>query len=364
MWATILKGKNPRKPWTVRYDVDAKQREKSFATKAAAEDFRAEKAYEGRVGSFIDPKKGAITFAEYARTVVDSMAVSSGSMKLYNGLLTAWIDPWAGTRTLQQVAKDREGATTLVNKTMTGPDGVLLSYVRRGACRSILLAVLDEAVRAERLSGHLLGGINLVRSDVVTERKDFIFPSHKEISLLAEECGIVIWLMRGCGLRVREALAVAREDFRDGGTTLRVSGQASTDGMRKVPLKHRKAEEFRDVPVPDYLWAMVEHLPDGPVCQGTKPGAMYATYTGTYKAFTKAARRIGIAAGFTLHSLRHAFASALLANLVPITDVAEWLGHREISVTYRIYSHLIPSAAGKAKNVLDREYALWAGDEK
>jgi hypothetical protein len=58
-------------------------------------------------------------------------------MKLYNGLLTAWIEPWAGTRTLQQVAKDRKGATTLVNKTMTGPDGVLLSHVRRGACRGM-----------------------------------------------------------------------------------------------------------------------------------------------------------------------------------------------------------------------------------
>jgi hypothetical protein len=76
MWATILKGRNPRKPWTVRYDVDGKQREKSFAAKAAAEDFRVEKSYEGRVGSFIDPKKGAITFAEYARTVVDSRRLS------------------------------------------------------------------------------------------------------------------------------------------------------------------------------------------------------------------------------------------------------------------------------------------------
>jgi hypothetical protein len=34
--------------------------------------------------------------------------------------------------------------------------------------------------------------------------------------------------------------------------------------MRKVPLKHRKAGE-------------VEDLPDGPVCDGTKAGAMYAT---------------------------------------------------------------------------------------
>ncbi len=30
-----------------------------------------------------------------------------------------------------------------------------------------------------------------------------------------------------------------------------------------MPLKHRKAGEYRDMPVPAYLWAMVQGLPDG-----------------------------------------------------------------------------------------------------
>ena len=42
---------------------------------------------------------------------------------------------------------------------------------------------------------------------------------------------------------------------------------------------------------------------------------------------------------FSPHSLWHAFISALLSRGVPITDVASWLGHRNINVTYAIYGH-------------------------
>jgi integrase len=73
-----------------------------------------------------------------------------------------------------------------------------------------------------------------------------------------------------------------------------------------------------------------------------------------------AARNAGIPAGFTPHSLRHAFASAMLSKGVPITDVAHWLGHRDVRVTFRIYGHLVPSAAARAITVLDEEYADWS----
>lgn len=80
-------------------------------------------------------------------------------------------------------------------------------------------------------------------------------------------------------------------------------------------------------------------------------------------AFKREAKKAGIPAGFTPHSLRHAFVSALLTRGVAITDVARWVGHRNISVTYSIYSHLIPSAAAKAVSVLDAEYEDWSRED-
>jgi hypothetical protein len=60
--------------------------------------------------------------------------------------------------------------------------------------------------------------------------------------------------MRGCGLRIEEALAVSKEDFIEGGTVLRVMWQASKNGRQRERLKHRKRGEYRDVPVPSWLW--------------------------------------------------------------------------------------------------------------
>jgi len=66
------------------------------------------------------------------------------------------------------------------------------------------------------------------------------------------------------GLRIREALGVRKADFKertDGTRYLHLCWQASENGQELEPLKHRKAGEFRDVPVPDMVWDMVTELP-------------------------------------------------------------------------------------------------------
>jgi hypothetical protein len=39
---------------------------------------------------------------------------------------------------------------------------------------------------------------------------------------------------------------------------------------------------------------------------------------------------------------------------------ALWLGHRDINITYAIYSHFMRDAEDRAINVLDAEYAEWS----
>jgi integrase len=43
----------------------------------------------------------------------------------------------------------------------------------------------------------------------------------------------------------------------------------------------------------------------------------------------------------------------------PITDVAAWLGHRDINVTFSVYGHLVPSSMPDAVETLNAEYAEW-----
>ena len=165
MWARVLTKKTPRTgtSCTARgpcwmLDVDGRQREKSFKTKAEAEDYKITVLHQGKSGSFVDPKLGTAKFADYARGIVDAKACASNTTDLYGGILDTWIIPWAGSRSLQQVSKDRAGAAKLVNVTMAGADGVLLSYGRRATALGIILEVLNEAVAAELLAGHTLAG--------------------------------------------------------------------------------------------------------------------------------------------------------------------------------------------------------------
>lgn len=352
--SVIVRGKNPRKPHTVRFWVDGKQRERSFATAREARDFKTKTDYDTRASIFVDDRLGREKFRAAAGTWIRHKAVTDGTKAAYESILSVHIGPALGDRTLASVANDRDAVTDLLVVKMAG-----LSYSLRKMARLIIIGVLDEAVMAGKLQSHRCGGIEIVSGARKSDRTDFIFPGHGQLTMLAAGVPhpLTIWLMRGCGLRIQEAVAVQKSCFRDGGRTLRVSEQAGRNGTGTMPLKHRKAGEFRDVPVPGYVWAMVKDLPDGYLFRDGERFPLYSSYL---KVFTRNAQAAQIPAGFTPHSLRHAFVSALLARNVPITDVAQWLGHRDINETYRTYGHLIPSAAARAVSVLDAEYAEWS----
>ncbi|MGW5070298.1 tyrosine-type recombinase/integrase [Streptomyces cyaneofuscatus] len=53
------------------------------------------------------------------------------------------------------------------------------------------------------------------------------------------------------------------------------------------------------------------------------------------------------------YSLRRSFASNCLSKGIPITDVAEWMGHKNIQMTFRIYRHLMPASIGRAARLLN-----------
>ncbi|MHA5054781.1 tyrosine-type recombinase/integrase [Streptomyces sp. SD15] len=53
-----------------------------------------------------------------------------------------------------------------------------------------------------------------------------------------------------------------------------------------------------------------------------------------------------------IYGFRHFFASNCLSNGIPITDVAEWMGHNSVDVTFKTYRHLMPGSIGKAAKLL------------
>ncbi|MFB8751376.1 tyrosine-type recombinase/integrase [Streptomyces parvulus] len=63
--------------------------------------------------------------------------------------------------------------------------------------------------------------------------------------------------------------------------------------------------------------------------------------------------KLPVVDGMGMYGFRHYFASNALGSGIPITDVAEWMGHKSIEETYRTYRHLMPGSITKAARILN-----------
>ncbi|MFD6969593.1 tyrosine-type recombinase/integrase [Streptomyces sp. NPDC059979] len=169
---------------------------------------------------------------------------------------------------------------------------------------------------------------------------------------------VLIDLMSGCGHRNGEAYAanIERMVAKD---AYRISEQIDGVTRERCRLKHRKPGEFREVPMPA---TVRDSLLRYEATHGTSPnGYLLRTQRSPHWAHTtleyqwRAARkRAGITRAFKPYSLRHYFASNCLTKGIPITDVAEWMGHKNINMTYKIYRHLMPASIGRAARLLEQ----------
>jgi integrase/recombinase XerD len=142
-------------------------------------------------------------------------------------------------------------------------------------------------------------------------------------------------LMYACGLRASEAieLAVADVDLED--RVLRARGKGSKE--RLVPVGQAAARAVRAYlergrpalvggnPVERHLFV---NFRGGPL-----------TRQGLYKIVRRHAASAGLAGRMSPHTLRHSFATHLLAGGCDLRSVQEMLGHADVSTT-QLYTHL------------------------
>jgi integrase len=336
--------------WCVRYYADGRQRQQSFKRnhKAAADFAKRVEADKLSIHRGDPPPAPApVSLEDYAQAWLAGLGGPVNTGSAYSSALRNHVLPQHGRRGLAEIAADREGMQALLRDLPAGTARVTFTALR---------AMLTEATASGRIDGDRLGRI---RIDAPSPAR-FQFPSYRQLAQIASALGELepaVWIMRGCGLRPGEVLAVRGEPEYPGGAgftgdRLRITEQQLRHGPRS-PLKARKAGDFRDVPVPAYVAEAVG---------GLGPGYLFAANTRTFSGRFRAAADAAGLQGFRAHDLRHVYASVALSAGVPVTDVSRWLGHRSIQTTFHTYGHLIPASWEQAQAALDREFSSWLTD--
>jgi integron integrase len=221
---------------------------------------------------------------------------------------------------------------------------------------------LDEAVRAK--PAHRLPVV-LTRDEV-----------RLVLGLVEGAPRLVTALLYGAGLRLLEALRLRIQDVDDalnqilvrdgkGRKDRRTMLPESIKGQLRIHLETVRARHEEDVsngigvtlpdalarkyPVAPLQWSWWYVFPSPGHCSGQASGEAKRHHlheSAVQRAFKQAVRRSGIVKPATCHTLRHSFATHLLADGHDIRTIQELLGHNDVSTTM-IYTHVLNQAGGR-----------------
>ena len=171
-----------------------------------------------------------------------------------------------------------------------------------------------------------------------------------------------IYLMLFCGLRRGEMIALDWSAVDMDAHTLSVRQTAVIKGNKAIVEERAKSKAgLRIIPVPDYLYSALNDVPDkrGFVClsahgrpltesgvsRGLERFNSIVNRTLSGEQLTQYGKRTDLkpenkSFAIRYHDLRHTYATLLYEAGVDVKTAAYLLGHADINVTMRIYTHL------------------------
>jgi len=354
------------------YDQGGRRHMHSFATRAAAESYRATVHTKTERGTYQDPK-GLPTFGELAIEWLTNKAPSlrPSTLAQFENHVYRHLEPTFGRLRIGQISVEaierfrNELAVNLsaqtVNKVLTTMTAILRLAVKRKKLE------WNPAALADRLRA----GSQEIKSepDAPQARQlrevlpDEILAPGEVAKLIGHaEAGFYRTLLQVAamtGARINEILALQWSDvnLQEGKLHVRRSlTWAKTKAEKETtanPLPRfyppKTKASIRTLPLVAELvaalreWKLACPIGDEDLVFPTPFGRpkYYSTvhHEGFAPALTEAKLR-----SVTFHSLRHTFASALIQEGKPPTEVAHLLGHSSSAVTMKIYAHWFKSS--------------------
>lgn len=157
------------------------------------------------------------------------------------------------------------------------------------------------------------------------------------------------------GLRLGEAAGLQLGDVNFLGRTIDVRRQVQGATIKTVALVAPKYGSERTIYVPSELTTMLaahvakERLSDPGAQLFRTPQRRLWQRNNAGEEWRRIREEVGLPAEVTLHTLRHTYASNLIASGCDVVTVQRALGHAQPSITLNTYAHLWPSAEDKRR---------------
>jgi integrase len=343
--------KRPDGQWRARYrDGAGKEHSKHFARRVDAQRWLDEVTTAIVTGQYADPKAGRITFK--------SFYADWSKRQLWQSTTVLAMNLAAKSVTFADLPLNRVRKSHLEQWVKGMQSAGLAPGTVRGrfdhVARVFRAAVDDRVIATDPTKG--------VRLPAVRRQESAMrLPTPEQVGALLEaaddDFAPFIALCAFAGLRLGEAAGVQVGDVDFLRRTLRVERQVQrAAGHNAVEIRAPKYGSERTVYLPDGLLAMlsqqvarrnlISEISDAWLFVGVGTNPPHQNVI--WHRMRPVCQRAGVE-GVTVHTLRHFYASGLIAAGCDVVTVQRALGHHNASVTLRTYAHLWPTAEDKTR---------------
>ncbi|HIZ98257.1 MAG TPA: site-specific integrase [Candidatus Janibacter merdipullorum] len=303
----------------------------------------------------MDPRAGNITFKAFfyewsARQVWTAGTLDAATRAVlsttFKDLPLAKIAPehveqWVKEMTLPASTR-KEGLAVSTQK-------MRLAYVKM---------TFAAAVRGRRIAVDPSADVKIKAKKKRADSDELEIPTSEQIAAVLEAADVMfrpfIAVCAFAGLRLGEAAGLQVGDVDFLRRTIKVRRQVQGDTNSTAVLVPPKADSTRTIYVPEELTTMLaKHVEE----VGTRGEERFLFSNGGHlfnrnsagHYWREAAKAAGLK-GFTLHSLRHYFASGLIRAGCDVVTVQRAMGHSQPSITLDVYSSLWPKAEDRTRS--------------
>ena len=365
-WINKLEG-----PRGVRYkvgyrDPNRRLRYKTFPRRRDAEAYLASIENSKNVGTYVDPKEGAVPLARYWdhywRT---SKPPAESTQDIYQRLARSYVLPQLGRRPLNTLRKsDIRSWMADLREAGVGEPTVNASH-------RVLRRVLSVACDEGKIPSNPASRLN-VKKPATREIRPLELEQVRAIAAEVDDRYRALVLLLGfCGLRIGEASALRIRRLDMSRRRLEIVEAASEVAGRRI-VKETKTGKPRVVTLPGFLVdELARHVDeycdvsDSESLVFTAPGGGPVTQTNfRNRVFQPAAKRLNIKPIPRVHDLRHTAVSLALSAGASAKEIQELVGHSSIEVTMNVYAHLLQDSQDRLAERLDAAYRATGSDNR